>query len=131
MSFVEIVSNPDRLALAALYRRCRVFMLASHEEGFGIVLIEAMASGAPVVSTDCGGPRAIVEEGKNGFLVPVGDSAVLAERVVRLLRDNLLRETMGRCAQSRAQTTFSLEVCGRRFAAVYRKAMEARVHPAG
>jgi len=124
MPFVEVVSNPDRSALAALYRRCRVFMLASNEEGFGIVLVEAMASGAPVVSTDCGGPRSIIEEGENGFLVPVGDAAALAERVVRLLRDDALRESMGRKALSRAQSAFSLAVCGSRFATVYKTTMD-------
>ena len=122
-SQVEIHLRPDRAALAALYRRCQVFLLGSHEEGFGIVLTEAMASGAPVVSTDCGGPRSIVVEGRTGFLVSVADAGAMANRVVRLLQDEPLRCAMGAAARARAVSEFSIAVCGRRFADVYQAAL--------
>ncbi len=122
---VEIHLQPDRAALTVLYRRCQVFLLGSHEEGFGIVLTEAMASGAPVVSTDCGGPRNIVEEGRNGFLVPVGDATAMAARVRQLLRDEPLRAAMGQAARARAELEFSIAVCGRRFANVYRATLDS------
>ena len=117
---IEICEAPDRGALAALYRRCRVFLLGSHEEGFGLVLAEAMASGAPVVSTDCGGPRSIVEDGINGFLVPPGAVEAMTERVVRLLRDDDLRRRLAAAARPHVVQNFSLDVCGRRFTDVYR-----------
>ncbi|SDX36762.1 glycosyltransferase [Lysobacter enzymogenes] len=68
-------------------RRARVFALASQFEGFGNVLIEAMACGAPVVSTDCPvGPREVLAGGRYGLLVPPDDSGALAEAIERQVR---------------------------------------------
>jgi len=70
----------------AYMARASVFVLSSLWEGFGNVLVEAMALGTPVVSTDCpSGPAEILEGGKWGKLVPVGDAAGLSEAVLRCL----------------------------------------------
>ena len=75
-----------RINPLAYMSKARVFVLSSQYEGLGIVLIESMASGTPVVSTDCrSGPREILENGKWGHLVPVGDWHAMAEAILDTL----------------------------------------------
>jgi glycosyltransferase involved in cell wall biosynthesis len=72
------VANPF-----AYVSRCAVFALSSAWEGFGIVLVEALALGCPVVSTDCpSGPAEILEHGSHGLLVPVGDDEAMAQAIL-------------------------------------------------
>ena len=71
-----------------------IFVLPSLSEGFPLVLVEAMASGLPVIATNVGGLPEIVKEGETGFLVPSQDSKQLAQRIIRLIGDNELRQTM-------------------------------------
>jgi glycosyltransferase involved in cell wall biosynthesis len=81
--------------------RCKAFVLASTWEGFGIVLVEAMACGAQVVSTDCpSGPAEILENGKYGRLAPVGDPAALARAIEAALDDPLPAEMLRQRAQA-------------------------------
>ncbi|MGH2406296.1 MAG: glycosyltransferase [bacterium] len=88
VQFPGFVANPYQFM-----RRCSVFVLSSQYEGMPTVLVEAMACGAPVVSTDCpSGPREVVHDGVNGYLVPVGDEASLAVAVERLLQNERLRD---------------------------------------
>jgi len=71
-------------------------------EGFGLVVLEAQASGKPVVSTDCGGPADIVVDGQTGYIVPRGDVEAMSEKVLRLLSDKELAITMGAAGRVRA-----------------------------
>ena len=74
-----------------------VYAYSSDYEGMPNSLLEAMAMGMPVVATDCpcGGPRAVIEDGKNGFLIPVGDEDALADRICRLIEDKDLAKSFG------------------------------------
>ncbi|WP_420126696.1 glycosyltransferase [Longimicrobium sp.] len=82
--------DPTRYMAAA-----DVFVLSSAYEGFGNVIVEAMAAGAPVVATDCPyGPGEILEGGRHGVLVPPGDPGAFADALLRVLRDPALRERL-------------------------------------
>jgi glycosyltransferase involved in cell wall biosynthesis len=63
-----------------------IFVLPSMNEGMGRVLVEAMAAGRPVIASNVGGIPDLVKDGCNGLLVPPGDSKVLAESILRLIR---------------------------------------------
>ena len=85
------------------YLNSSVFVLPSRYEGFGLVLIEAMACGVPVVSFDCeNGPRSIITNGADGFLIPTFDIDAFADKLLLLMRDENLRRQMGEKAQKSA-----------------------------
>ncbi len=89
-------------------KQAQLFILSSRWEGFGNVLVEAMALGVPVIATDCPyGPREILEDGKYGVLVPIGDEEALAQAILALLQDPDKRGDLSRAAQRRAED-FSL-----------------------
>jgi glycosyltransferase involved in cell wall biosynthesis len=79
-------------------------------EPFGITVVEAMMRGTAVVASDSGGPREIIENGKSGFLVPPGDVDALAEKLLLLLSDRNLSETLGRAGRSISESRFSEEL---------------------
>jgi glycosyltransferase involved in cell wall biosynthesis len=96
------------------FMRCAdVFALPSRYEGFGNVLIEAMACGAPVVATDTDGARDIVQRGENGLLVPVGDANAMAGAIVALVRDRSLWSRLAANARRRAMDYDAAAVAAR------------------
>ncbi len=92
-----------------------VVVCSSHFEGYGMVNIEAMACGKPVVSTRYGGPSETVVDGETGYLVPPGDPAALASRVITLLHDPHLRQQMGKAGRARVEAQFSGMANGQQF----------------
>ncbi len=97
---------------------------AMGRESFGIVLVEAMAAGTPVVASDIPGYRDVLGESGAGVLFPRGDSAALAEVVARLLAEAETRAAMGRAARARAER-FSWDSVARQVEEVYISALEA------
>jgi glycosyltransferase involved in cell wall biosynthesis len=84
------------------YDALDVVVHASFDEPFGLVLVEAMALGKPLVATNVGGPPEIVEDGTSGLLVPPGDPEQLARAVERILADRGLASALSRGAVERA-----------------------------
>jgi glycosyltransferase involved in cell wall biosynthesis len=85
-------------------RMATVFVLSSHYEGFGNVIVEALACGTPVVSTDCSfGPGEILKDEQGGLLVPVADPEALASALERVITDQSLRQRLAAAGQRRAQ----------------------------
>jgi D-inositol-3-phosphate glycosyltransferase len=116
---VDFVARPDEEELVQLYQRAAVFALPSDEEGFGVVILGAMACGVPVVATRCGGPEAIITEGIDGFLVPRDDAGAMAVRLKTLLDSPELNEAMGRRARATIEACFTEEVAGQAFLEVW------------
>jgi glycosyltransferase involved in cell wall biosynthesis len=108
----------ERADLDAVFRGGDMFWLTSSWEGLPNVVIEAMASGLPVVATDVGGTRELLRSGQEGFLVRPDAVDELEYYATALLRDGALRHTMGRAAVERARQ-FSLARMVERTAALY------------
>lgn len=78
------------------YLDSSIYVMSSRSEGFGMVLIEAMACGVPTVAFDCpGGPKDIIRNGKGGFLVPNNDNKYFVNRIIKLIEDEEFRVNMG------------------------------------
>ena len=100
-----------------------VFVLPSLAEPFGLVLLEAMALGKPVVSTAVGGPLEIVVEGETGHLVAAGSPPELANVLIKLLNDSTARERMGSAGRRRFVERFTAGRMARDVLAVYRRTL--------
>jgi glycosyltransferase involved in cell wall biosynthesis len=98
--------RPDVLELVKDFD---VFALSSIQEGMCTSLIDAMAASKPAVATAVGGVPEVLVDGETGFLVPPRDHNALAEKIVRLLKDSALRQTMGAAALARARRYFTVE----------------------
>jgi glycosyltransferase involved in cell wall biosynthesis len=121
---------PDA-ALPELYRRAVVLALPSVDrtcygrpvpvsELLGLVALEAMASGTPVVASRTGGLAEVVVDGETGFLVPPGDTGALGDRLARLLADRRLAARLGAGARDRVAGRFTWRACAERCLAAYR-----------
>lgn len=99
----------------SVYRRCRAAIVASEVESFSLVTIEAMSYAKPVIATRCGGPDDIVEDGKTGYLIPVGDSASLADSIMRLIDDPGLCLRMGMACRERVALQYDITATARTY----------------
>lgn len=107
--------------LAELYRRAAVFVMPSFYETFGISCLEAMAFGAPVVSTQAGALVEVIDE-KVGMTVPTGDPKKLAGAICRLLADAGLRRRLGAAGRERVLANYTPEAVRDAMVGVYRQA---------
>jgi len=110
--------------LKALYSACDVFVLPSFEEGHGITLTEAMASGKPLIGTKVGGIPAQIKDGWNGFLVEPGNEKQLAEKIRYLIDNPEERERMGENSRKLAREEFDWKKIAERYLKVYEEVAE-------
>lgn len=104
--FTENFSRPD---LVSAYKNATVFVLPSRYEVFGMVLIEAMMGGIPVVATNYSAIPYVIEDGKTGFLFPLDDHKALAKSVIKLLKDEDLRKKMGEAGKEEVKQKYTWE----------------------
>jgi N-acetyl-alpha-D-glucosaminyl L-malate synthase BshA len=97
----------------------KLLMLPSDAESFGLAALEAMACGVPVIGAAAGGLPEVVEHGRSGFLLPVGDVDGMAEAALRLLRDEPLWQEFSREARKRAVEEFPRDTIVSRYRALY------------
>ncbi len=98
---VKVLGNVSHKELSNIYRMADVFVFPTLLEGMPLVVLEAMASGLPVITTSHG-PGDIVRDGKDGFIVPIRDSEAIAQRLEYLRANPEARIEMGRSARARA-----------------------------
>jgi phosphatidyl-myo-inositol dimannoside synthase len=103
------------------YDHCDVFAMPSRGEGFGLVFIEAMARGKPVIGGAHGGTPEIIDDAINGFLVPDGDVLQLVDRLKRLLANDELRREMGRQALAKTRRDFTFARFSSELSAILRE----------
>ena len=112
VTFVGRLPTED---LAALYRSLDVFVIPSHQEGLGIVGLEAMASGVPVVATQCGGPEVFVRNDETGYLVRSNPDD-MARAIFQIIQDRDKRNLMSLNAQNLVKLEYSHSVFAEAFA---------------
>jgi glycosyltransferase involved in cell wall biosynthesis len=96
-------------------------VISSKTEGLPVILLETFAAGVPVVATAVGGIPEVLEEGKSGYLVPSGDAAALAARIVEILRDEPALRAMGRHGRERVRRDFSFEGQARQYQGLFER----------
>jgi len=109
----------DRGQIARRYRSADLFAVASWDEAFDSGLAEALASGLPIVGPKPGSMPGLVQQGRNGLLVPPRDPAALAGAIVRLADDSALRGKLGQRNRAEAEATLSWEQVTARYLSIY------------
>lgn len=118
----RVVFRPFQQDVPSIMSALDLVVLASTSpEPFGRVLIEAMAAGKPVVATDAGATREIIEDGTHGFLVPAGDAQALATAIVSVLTHPERARIMGHEGRERVQSQFEMQQYVDGVQAVYRE----------
>jgi mannosyltransferase len=102
------------------YQRLTIYTFTSRNEGFGLTLIEAMATGSALVAARAGAAELVVEDGVTGVLIPTGDADALAAALEPLMRDVAAATAMGARGRARVLAQFSLDAEAARIGEVYR-----------
>jgi glycosyltransferase involved in cell wall biosynthesis len=106
-----------------IVRASDIALLPSYGEALPMALIEASASGRPVVATDVGGVREVISDGTSGTLIPPGEITAIGEALIDLLQDHDRQARMGQAGRVLVQERFDMYSWARRLANVYAEAM--------
>jgi glycosyltransferase involved in cell wall biosynthesis len=123
VEFLGFISNEE---IPKIYSSADIFVLPSivtqsgDTEGLGVVLLEAMASGVPVIGSEIGGITDIIEDGKTGLFVKAGDPDDLAKKILFILSNKDIRENLSREAMNLIDQKFSWDIVTSQFVEVFR-----------
>jgi D-inositol-3-phosphate glycosyltransferase len=121
---ITFLGQRSQDTLPYYYSAAEAVVVPSHYESFGMVALEAMACGTPVVASQVGGLAFLVQDGETGFHVPDGDAQALSERLTVLLKDNKLRHKMGNNATAFA-SQYSWDKISNRLIKVYKDVLKS------
>lgn len=106
------------------YLKSSILVQPSRTEGFGLVIVEALACGLPVISFDCeNGPRSIISDGEEGFLIPTFNIELFSNRLIQLMNDVDLREAMGEKGRKKSQC-YQIESVGKQWKLLFDELMQ-------
>lgn len=117
---LEFLGWVDGQAKARVLAEASVYVLPSYREGSPLAVLEAMAAGLPVIATAVGGIPDVIENDRNGILVPPGDIEALAAALLKMLRDPALCSEMGKISRAKIMARFSTSTTMRQIEALYR-----------
>jgi len=123
--FVTFLGRRSQDTLPYYYSAAAAVVVPSHYESFGMVALEAMACGTPVVASQVGGLAFLVQDGLTGYTVPVGEPAALADRLTKLINDPELRQRLGRQAAEFAHQ-YGWEVIAERIIKLFSEVLEKK-----
>jgi glycosyltransferase involved in cell wall biosynthesis len=112
--------------MAGVYRESDIFVLTSDWEGTPNVVLEAMASGLPVVSTNVGGVSDIIENGKSGFVVDANEEGQILDLILRLIENPTLRESIAQYARIEIEIRYALHLLPAYLESLYTSALKLR-----
>ncbi len=124
---IRFLGAVDHARLGRYYSAADVTVVPSYYESFGLVALEAMACGSPVVASRTGGLACTIQDGENGILVEPGNVRRLAAAIARILSDPALKERLGSAGRERAFRSYTWPGVAQRMLAVYQDALESPV----
>ena len=116
--------NSSVVDVEDVYMKSSILVQPSRTEGFGLVIVEAMSCGLPVVSFDCeNGPRSVITNGEDGFLIPPFDVEMFANSLMRLMSDDDLRKSMGEKGKQNSQR-YDIDIVGQQWKQLFDELMQ-------
>ena len=112
--------------MPVVYNKMDILLFPTVREGFGLAAAEAMACGLPVVATHCSSLPELIDEGKGGFLCPLGDAQVFANKINQLADDAHLRREMGEYNRTRIEKAFTLERMVKEYRYLFDEVLDTR-----
>ena len=121
----HVIFTGNRDDIPELLRQMDIFVLPSLAEGISNTILEAMATGVPVIATDTGGTPELITDGGNGFLVPADSPEIMAARAGELIADSALRQQLGRAGRELVKNKFTWQQTVNNYLALYRELLES------